>query len=56
MAVEPVREGGGDKEGKGKPGGPKGDRRMSTGLEKYEQDERCKDASDREPVGKSHGR
>jgi hypothetical protein len=54
MAVEPVGEGGGDKEGKGKPSGPDGHGRMGTGLKKDQQNKGRDDAADRKPIGKSH--
>jgi hypothetical protein len=47
MAVEPVGEGGGDKEGEGEPSGPQGDGRMGAGLKKDQQNKSGDNAADR---------
>ena len=54
MTVQPVREGGGDKEGQSEPSGPQGHGWMGTGLKKDQQNKGGDDAADRKPIGKGH--
>ena len=54
VAIEPIGQGGGDKEGESEPRGPLGNGGVSAGLEKDEEDKSGQDATDREPIGESH--